>query len=807
MIDLPSPRPGPASYGRTRRLPAAVLLDDQNHRWRQGCRVRVEEYLERTPALRDDPEALLDLIYNEVRLREKGGETPQLEEYVARFPDLEELLAVQFEVHRAMRPGEALSDVSVDGGAGLVREAPAAVPAIAGYEVLEELGRGAMGVVYKARHLRLGRLVAIKMILAGPHAGARDLARFEAEARTVARLRHPNIVQIHEIGEQDARPYLCLELLEGGSLAQHLQGRALPPQAAARVVQTLARAVQYAHEQGIVHRDLKPANILLAVSSQQSAVSPERPLLTAESCPLTATPKITDFGLARLLDGDPNAGGGPSTAGPVGTPPYMAPEQAGGKVGGADRATDVYALGAILYEALTGRPPFLGATVYETLEQVRTLDPVPPRRLQPTVPRDLETICLACLRKEPGKRYAGAGALADDLARFTRGEPIHARPTPAWERVYKWCRRRPAHAALVAVGLVLAGGLLATALVGERVEANRVAKVREQADELVLLGQEAMERQDVDAARGKFQAAWVLVQAEPALQDLNTGVVGWLIHGERAALQRGWKQRVPPPEYDDRRDEALLLSLLLGQAPSAREAVQAALALTLTGEPAWGRERELLALTDADLLLLQAGAAPALRRLNQENEFPTRLSRDRRADLLERLSRQREAERERRLAAKSPPEGGRALLLAGAERLRRRDLDGAARQLERALDAEPEHFSARLLQAVCFLHQKRPAEATVALTACVAQRPGFAWSYLLRGQARLQAGDRAAAVEDFRRAAERLPETERQAFWRERVLTVPGLGQVRDLPEFRELGRSIDGKRPPTPGGTGAEGN
>jgi tetratricopeptide (TPR) repeat protein len=522
-------------------------------------------------------------------------------------------------------------------------------------------------------------------------------------------------------------------------------------------------------------------------------------------------PRITDFGLARLLDRDPDAGGDPPTGGPAGTPPYMAPEQAGGKARGVDRATDVYALGAILYEALTGRPPFLAATVYETLEQVRTLDPVAPRRLQPKVPRDLETICLACLRKEPARRYASAGALADDLARFTRGEPIHARPTPAWERGWKWCKRRPAHAALVAVALLLVLAGVAAALVREEVEAERVARVRDQVGELMRQGQDAMDREDVDTAREKFQSAWVLVQGEPALGHLQTGVVGWLIHGERAAIQNGWKRRLPPREYDDRRDEALLQSLLLGPQEkeplrSARQAVRDALALTVAGEPAWGREREALALVDADLLLREAGAAEALRRLDEDNDFPSRLSHERRADLLERLSRPAEAARERRLAADLPPEGARGLVLDGAERLRRGDLDGAARRLEAALDAEPGQFSARLLQAVCFLRQNRPAEAQVALTACVAQRPGFAWSYVLRGRARLEAGDTAGATQDFRRALERLPENERAAFWRDRILTAPGVGRVRDLPEFEELGRSVEGKTPPAPGGAGAEG-
>jgi serine/threonine protein kinase len=792
---------------RTVQTPVLALLDEQTRRWRAGEEVAVEDYLARSPGLRSDTEALLDLIYNEVRLREERGETPGPEEYRQRFPELEDMLRVQFEVHQAMRPGQVLGELSWPGEeADFVESKQACLPVIDGYEVLEELGRGAMGVVYKARHLRLNRLVALKMILAGVHAAAKDLARFEAEARAVARLRHPNIVQIHEIGEQDGRPYLCLELLEGGSLAQQLRGRALPAEAAARLVEALARAVQHAHEQGVVHRDLKPANVLLSGSGvalaprgSGGALAPrERSTPGADATRLT--PKITDFGLARLLDGATSESG-PLTAGPVGTPPYMAPEQAAGNARGVDRSIDVYALGAILYEALTGRPPFLAATVYETLEQVRSLDPVPPRRLQPKVPRDLETICLACLRKEPHRRYASAAALADDLRRFTGGEPIAARPTPAWERAWKWCRRKPAHAALVALVVLLAAAGLAAAVIQERREARRVAEVGEQVEGVMEEGREALRREDVDAAREKFQEAWVAVQGEPGLRHLQTGVVGWLLHGERAAHLRGWKQRIPPRDYDDRRDEALLHSLLLGprgagEVGPARQAIRTALALTLANDPAWGRERELLALVDADLVLLEGAAAQALRRIGQDNDNPTRLTHERRAGLLERLSRKGEAERERLLAAKLPPEGARGLFLDALERLRRRDLAGALRALEGVLDAEPEHFTARLVQAACLLEQERPAEARVALTACIAQRPGFAWSYLLRGRAHVQGGDSARAARDFRRALERLPEQERPAFWRDRVLTVPGVGALRDRAEFKALGRLMEAIRP-----------
>jgi serine/threonine protein kinase len=284
-------------------------------------------------------------------------------------------------------------------------------------------------------------------VLAGGHAGPDLLARFRTEAEAVARLHHPNIVQIHDVGEQDGLPYLVLEYVEGGPLARQLAGTPLPARQAAGLVETLARAVQYAHEHGVVHRDLTPGNILIADGRWQMADLPEGATSAnkpAISDPQFPTPKITDFGLAKLLAG----GVGRTVTGEViGTPSYMAPEQAVGKAREVGPAADIYSLGAILYECVTGRPPFRAATPLDTLVQVVADEPVPPRRLQPKVPRDLETICLKCLRKEAPRRYASALELAEDLRRFLAGEPIRARPTPGWERAVKWVKRRPAWAA------------------------------------------------------------------------------------------------------------------------------------------------------------------------------------------------------------------------------------------------------------------------------------------------------------------------------------------------------------------------
>jgi serine/threonine-protein kinase len=469
------------------------LCDEFESAFHRGSKPVIEEVL-REVAQDQRAELLAELLPLEIEYRRSNGENPQLGEYLARVPEYSAVVAAAFRRSESStetpgKNGETGPDVATRYARRLKLRRVSVLPAntrIGDFELLEEVGRGGMGVVYKARQISLERVVAVKMILSGEFADRHEIARFQAEAKAAASLKHPTIVPIYKVGEEAGRHYLVMEYIDGQSLTE-IQGLGpMPPHDAARLIATVADAVQYAHSRGIVHRDLKPGNILLDRAGQ---------------------PNITDFGLARRYE----VGSDLTPTGQLlGTPSFIPPEQAVNDAETIGPTSDVYSLGALLYTLLTGRPPFQAASFIETLNQVLDQEPVSPRQLNPAVPRDLETICLKCLEKTAQQRCGSAAELAEQLRRFLRHEPILYRPVGPVTTTWRWCRRRPAVAALLLAAL---GGVLALAAIvfqSMKLQATRQAGIDLQYGRDVSLAMVELRRKQIG---GLSKAKGLLVSA------------------------------------------------------------------------------------------------------------------------------------------------------------------------------------------------------------------------------------------------------------------------------------------------------
>jgi WD40 repeat protein len=462
--------------------------------WRAGPRPPVDSYLaevpdEARPGLRGELESLERELRHSEETVARGepslaSEAPTMAPAGPPTHPTPRKAGLSMHEDATVAPGEdATLDHGSSSGALAADALPGPVRYFGDYEIIREIARGGMGVVFQARQVSLNRPVALKMILAGQLANAIDLKRFSTEAEAAANLDHPGIVPIFEVGEHEGQHYFSMGFVEGQSLSHRLADGPLPPREAAELMVKVADAIEYAHQRGVIHRDLKPANILLDQKGN---------------------PRVTDFGLAKKLQTDSGLTGSGQI---MGTPSYMPPEQAGGTRGKVGPAADVYALGATLYCAVAGRPPFQAATAMDTVLQVISDEPVPPRRLNPALDRDIETICLKCLEKEPGKRYPRAAALGEDLRRYVDGEPIRARRAPAWERALMWARRRPAAAGLLVAGAVAALAVIGLAVAGHyngllQRSLRSEAALRAQAEQQRAL----VERRELESARYWYAA-------------------------------------------------------------------------------------------------------------------------------------------------------------------------------------------------------------------------------------------------------------------------------------------------------------
>jgi eukaryotic-like serine/threonine-protein kinase len=783
--------------------PFGQIADEFVQAYRQGKRPSVEEFALRYPAHADEIRDLLPalLLMEKARSEDAPGQgtpvVPRLDVTTDHTPVGEPVVpGVDVTTDHAPAGGTPVTpglDETGDelargpaGDSGFDEDIAHALPALAeaGYDVLTELGRGGMGVVFKARQRDLNRLVAIKMVLAGEHIPASARARFQTEAQAVAQLHHSGIIQIYDYGQANGMPYFALELAEGGSLKDRLDGSPQLPHDSARTLLQLARGVQAAHDVGIVHRDLKPGNVLLGANGEL---------------------KIGDFGLAKRLEAED----GHTISGQiVGTPMYMAPEQARGDNTQVGPLADVYALGVILYEMLCGRCPFRGTSPMRTIQLVLDGDLVPPRRLQPGIPRDLETICLKALARETNRRYASAADLADDLERFLQGNPILARRTPVWERAYKWARKRPTTVAWATVSMLALVALLGAGVWYWRQQNLESTAAEKNGQQFTFDGEGKINRGQWNDAKVDFSNARQIVANRPELSELQNRIQANLQRvkeeEERAAQEakrareaaaaksrdetflKGRNDAIYHAEEsadlkpDTGRNTALAKSqatesadLKLAVRKTALAKSHEALALYAVADTGTDKgqgtdiamnyrivnplpeslsdqERATIRSGCYELLVFRAGtlaekvdkvesvenlrmALAALDSAERLRGRATRAIRVRRSDYLERLGEHVRADREKELSDAQKPEDALDYFLVGVDTKSKENLPKALLDFGETLRRDPNHFWAQYLSAICHLRLGQYEQAIAALYPCIAQRPKLASLYINRG--------------------------------------------------------------------------
>ncbi len=767
-IDVPAPNsPDADSVEATVNLPPAPRGDTvvPPQRLVDAVTVEIEPIGTAVPGGRSRPDPHL----SDTHVTDLSQEArPAAEDKTVELGQQASLTAATLDFGSAGAP--STHQVNDSRGAPMSGPMPAPVPCVAGYQILSVLGRGGMGVVYKARQEKLNRLVALKMVLAGAHASPQQLNRFFIEAEAVARLQHPNIVQIYEVGEYDGLPFFSLEYVDGGTLGQKIDGKPRPPREAAGTIELLARAMAVAHGRGIMHRDLKPANVLLGTDGQ---------------------PKITDFGLAKRIEDDSSQ---TKSGTLMGTPSYMSPEQARGETRDIGPQSDLYSLGAMLYEMLTGRPPFVGPTVLDTLFQVRNQEPVPARRLQPKCPRDLDTICMKCLQKEPHQRYPSCEALASDLHRFLAHEPIRARPVGLLERTWRWCRRNPRVA-----GLSMAASVLLLAVIASvAVMLVRQARDRETLAETRKIANDRMQQATQRVAAGNYQQAQDFLQwSDPLLGNVDLADV-------RSSLET-LKARVDVYAQFRKRLDSARFACRFGSRQEKEEGKRychdllalyreiqdhtgrgwAGLPPLTTDQQQFFKEDVFEALLTSaqveqdlavgkDAAAQKQAASQALGWLNQADQVlpGTRALLVHRAPCLTRLGDTQAAEAGMNKAKTIPVASavdhfwhGFSHHHRGEEASRKKDVKTANESYRKEIEEyaaflqqRPDHFWGYFnwANAHAQLHQRPDAyDALIGYTACIRLQPDFPWPYNNRGTVHLRLGQPKLALPDFDAALKR----------------------------------------------------